>query len=277
MHVGVLTAPFRRTEKTFAEIAEWAAGEGFGALEVAAGPGAHIDPADVLKDDGAAVKKVLADTGIAVSSLAFYSVFNKGDGPEAYARTMKDVIAAAEVLGVDCVCTLVGFPDEGKSKVDTIRETAPAIYGPLAADAEKRGIRIAFENWFATNLQNMECFRAVTEALPQPNVGFNFDPSHLEWQGIDVQAAVEEVKDRIFHTHAKDVTISRKRLSRLGCLDGGWWEYSIPGSGDVKWGDYIRTLRRVGYDGVLSIEHEDGAVGIEEGFVKGLRFLSTYL
>ena len=85
------------------------------------------------------------------------------------------------------------------------------------------------------------------------------------------------MKGRIFHTHAKDVTISRKRLSRLGCLDGGWWQYSIPGSGDVKWGEYVRTLRRVGYDGVLSIEHEDGAVGVEEGFVKGLRFLSTYV
>ncbi|MHC4248251.1 MAG: sugar phosphate isomerase/epimerase family protein [Planctomycetota bacterium] len=277
MHVGVLTAPFRRTKKTFAEIAEWAAGEGFGALEVVTGPGGHIDPAEVLKDDGAAVKKVLADTGIAISSLAFYSGFNKGDGPEAYSNIMKDVLAAAQAVGTDCVCTLVGFPAEGKSKEATIRELAPAIYEPLAADAEKRGLTIAFENWFATNLQNMECFRAVMEALPQPNVGFNFDPSHLEWQGVDVQAAVEECKGRIFHTHAKDVTISHKRLSRLGCLDGGWWEYSIPGSGDVRWGDYIRTLRRVGYDGVLSIEHEDGAVGIEEGFVKGLRFLSTYL
>jgi len=276
MHVGLLTAPFRN-KKTFAEIAEWAAAAGFKALEVVTGPGGHIDPADVLKDGGAEVKKVLADTGLAISSLAFYSSFNKGDGPEAYSEVMRDVLAAAEAVGTDCVCTLVGFPEEGKSKEKTIRESAPAVFEPLAAEAEKRGVRIAFENWFATNLQNMECFRAVTEALPQPNVGFNFDPSHLQWQGIDVQAAVEEVKDRIFHTHAKDVTISQKRLARLGCLDGGWWQYSIPGSGDVKWGEYIRTLRQAGYDGVLSIEHEDGAVGVEEGFEKGLRFLSTYV
>jgi len=276
MHVGLLTAPFR-DKKTFAEIAEWAAGAGFKALEVVSGPGGHIDPADVLKDDGAAVRKVLADTGLEISSLAFYTLYNRGDGPEAYSKNMVDVLAAAEAVGTDCVCTLVGFPEEGKSKEKTIRESAPPVFEPLAAEAEKRGVRIAFENWFATNLQNMECFSAVAEALPQPNVGFNFDPSHLEWQGIDVQAAVEEVKDRIFHTHAKDVTISPGRLARLGCLDGRWWQYSIPGSGDVKWGEYIRTLRRAGYDGVLSIEHEDGAVGVEEGFEKGLRFLSTYL
>jgi len=275
MHVGLLTAPFRK--KTFAEIAEWAAGAGLKALEVATGPGGHIDPAEVLKDDGAAVKKVLADTGTAISSLANYSGFNRGDGADAYSKMMKDILATAEAVGTDCVCTFVGFPAEGKSKVKTIREDAPAIFEPLAADAEKRGITIAFENWFQTNLQNMEGFRAVMEALPQPNVGFNFDPSHLEWQGIDVQAAVEECKGRIFHTHAKDVTVSRKRLARLGCLDGGWWQYSIPGSGDVKWGEYVRTLRRVGYDGVLSIEHEDSAVGVEEGFEKGLRFLSTYV
>jgi len=276
MHVGLLTAPFRK-KKTFAEIAEWAAGAGFRALEVVSGPGGHIDPADVLKDDGAAVKKVLSDTGLEISSLAYYTLFNRGDGPEAYSKAMMDVLAAAEAVGTDCVCTLVGFPEEGKSKEKTIRESAPPVFEPLAAEAERRGVRIAFENWFATSLQNMECFRAVAEALPQPSIGFNFDPSHLQWQGIDVQAAVEEVKDRIFHTHAKDVTISRKHLARLGCLDGGWWQYSIPGSGDVKWGEYIRTLRRVGYDGVLSIEHEDGAVGVEEGFEKGLRFLSTYI
>ena len=87
--------------------------------------------------------------------------------------------------------------------------------------------------------------------------------------------AVEEFAARIFHTHAKDVLISQKSLSRLGVLEGGWWRYVIPGYGCVRWGEYIHVLRQAGYNGVLSIEHEDGAFSPQEGFEKGLRYLSA--
>ena len=275
MHVGLLTARFGR-ERDFEGIAAWAAGAGFKALEVTCGPGAHIDPGKVLADDGAAVKKIVDQTGIGISSLANYAGFNKGDGPASYSKTMTEVITAAEILGLDVVCAVAGFPDEGKSKMETIREGVPKVFEPLAREAEKRGVRIAFENWFATNLQNVDHFKAVTEVLPA-NVGFNFDPSHLLWQEIDYIAAVEECADRIFHTHAKDTLVRRDRLARLGVLEGGWWQYVIPGFGDMQWGKYIRTLKLCGYDGVLSIEHEDGAFGAEEGFEKGLKYLSTLI
>ncbi len=276
MHIGLLTARFGQ-ERGLEQIVTWAAEAGFGALEVTAGPGAHLAPEDVLEDDGAAVKTLLEQNEMRISSLACYAGFNRGMEPEQYQEVMGRVLRTACTLGVDTVCTLAGFPAEGMSKEETIRQVAPDVFGPLAEEARQGGVRIAFENWFATNLQNLEHFRAVMEALPQPNVGFNFDPSHLQWQGIDVVGAVEEFADRIFHTHAKDVTINRARLARVGVLAGGWWEYSIPGYGEVPWGPYLRTLRRCGYDDVLSIEHEDGAFGAEEGFRKGLRFLSSLI
>jgi len=179
------------------------------------------------------------------------------------------------------VCTLAGFPmpggDKLRTKLETIREWAPSFYGPLADQAAASGIKIAFENWYATNLQHLDHFRALTEAVPQTNVGFNFDPSHLLWQGIDYIAAVEEFKERIFHTHAKDTAIFEDRLRRIGCLERGWWDYVIPGCGRVAWGEYLRQLRLCGYDGVLSIEHEDRAFGPEEGFERGLRYLLQYI
>ena len=270
MDIGLLTAPFGKDMK-FQEIAEWSAKAGFKALEVIAGPGAHISADDVLPDDGKKIRKILSDSGIRISSLACYWLME----PEEYTRRMNAMIAAAQALGVDVVCALAGFPAAGKTKMQTIREVVPGVYAPIAAEAEKRGVKIAFENWFATNLQHLDHFRALTEVLPQPNVGFNFDPSHLAWQEIDYLAAVEEFSPRIFHTHAKDVLISKARLARLGVLEGGWWEYVIPGLGCVRWGEYIRTLRRKGYNGVLSIEHEDGAFNAKEGFEKGLRFLSV--
>ena len=273
MHVGLLTARFGR-DRDLESIAVWAAETGFKALEVACGPGAHIDPGKVLADDGAAVKRILDETGIGISSLAGYTGFNRGEGPDAYSKMMRDALAAAEILGVGVVCTLAGFCEDGMSKLQTIRERAAGVFEPLARDAEKRGVKIAFENWFATNLQNLDHFRAIAEIMPA-NVGFNFDPSHLFWQGIDHVAAVEEFADRIFHTHAKDTLVRPDVRARVGVLERAWWQYVIPGFGDIRWGKYIRTLKLSGYDGVLSIEHEDDAFGAEEGFEKGLRYLST--
>jgi len=100
--------------------------------------------------------------------------------------------------------------------------------------------------------------------VPDDNFGLNFDPSHLVWQGIDYLQAVEVFAKRIFHTHAKDTEIVQHKLRWLGCLEGGWWRY------------YIARLRRNGYDGILSIEHEDSALGREEGFIKGLQHLRQF-
>ena len=92
---------------------------------------------------------------------------------------------------------------------------------------------------------------------------------------IDVTAAVYEFRDRIFHVHAKDVSVDLAKLKRVGYNGDGWWRYTLPGYGRILWGDFITTLRKIGYNGVLSIEHEDGAFPAEEGFVKAARYLNT--
>ncbi len=273
MYVGLLTVPFR-DQKNFREIAEWAAAEGFGGIEVHT---MHLPAKEVLADDGKAVKQVLADTGMRISSIAHYTGINRNNTIEQYTGEMEDVIQAAEAIGVDVVCTLAGFPDDGKDKLATIKETLPGVFGPLSEKAARAGIKIAFENWFATNLQGVDTFRALVEALPQENIGFNFDPSHLHWQGCDILAAVEEFSDRIFHTHAKDTAIYADRLAAVGVLGRGWWRYCIPGFGEIDWGRYILALKENGYDGTLSIEHEDRAFNAEDGFRAGLKYLSQFV
>lgn len=273
MYMGLLTARFR-DEKNLAEIASWASEAGFKGLEIHT---RHLNPDDVLADDGVAAKKLMAENGLQISSLAHYTNFNKGNTPEKYTEEMKKVMQAAEVLGVEVVCTLAGFPAEGKDKMKTIREDVPEIFTPLAEEAQKRGLKIAFENWFMTNLQHLDHFKAITEALPQKNVGFNFDPSHLHWQDIDYIASVEEFKDRIFHIHVKDVAIRRDTLSRIGVLERGWWRYVIPGFGEIHWGRFLLALREIGYDGVLSVEHEDRAFNSEDGFTAALKHLSPMI
>ncbi len=271
MHIGLLTARFK--DKSFEEIAAWAGGAGFAALEAHT---RHVTPAEVLADDGAAVKKTLAAAGVRLSALSHFRGFELAtDDADIYARELVETVKAAEVLGLDTVCALAGFPAKGKDKLASIREHLPALFEAPAAEARKRGVRIAFENWWATCLQTLEHFAAVVEVLPE-NVGFNFDPSHLLWQEIDYLSAVGEFAARIYHTHAKDTEVDRAVLARKGVLERGWWRYVLPGLGAVSWGEYVGRLRRAGYDGVLSVEHEDRAYEAEEGFTLALKYLERF-
>ena len=275
MDIGLLTAPLR--DRPLESVVEFAKKTGFGALEVAAGPGSkHLDPAAF---DAAKVKSLLSKAGLRISSLAYYVNLLDPDGQRRrdLAAQMRAVIDAAAALDVDVVCTLAGMPMPGKDRMATIEEDFPGVVRPLTEYAGERGVKIAFENWFATNIQNLAHWERVFEVVPAPNLGLNFDPSHLLWQGIDYLEAVDRFRDRIFHTHAKDTEIKEHVLRRVGNQAGGWWRYCIPGYGEVNWPVYIARLRQVGYNGVLSIENEDDVFGVEEGFIKGQRYLAQYI
>ena len=114
-------------------------------------------------------------------------------------------------------------------------------------------------------------------------IGANFDPSHLFWQGIDPVAAIKKLSKAIYHFHAKDTKIDRYNTAVNGVLDTKNYD-DIParswvfrtvgyGNGQQVWRDMISALRTVGYNGALSIEHEDGLMSIDEGFKKAVAFL----
>jgi sugar phosphate isomerase/epimerase len=277
MQVGVLTAPFRN--ESLDEVIDFASSAGFDALEVTSGPGArHIDTAKLTKGQAQKIRKAVDKAGLQISSLAAYIDVTAADDTERKnaQAALQTVVKAAKMLGVDVVCCMAGKPAGGLSREDTIRKLAKPFFSKLCRAAAKDGIKIALENWFATNIMNLEQWALLFSEVPDENFGLNFDPSHLYWQDIDYLAAVEEFAARIFHTHAKDTEVRRHVKARVGNQTMGWWRYVIPGFGDIDWGVYIARLRRVGYNGVLSIEHEDGALGREEGFIKGLAHLKQF-
>lgn len=275
MHVGILTVPL--STKAIEDIIPWAAANGISALEVNVNGGAH---GDLLHADAGRIERVqglLVQHGLRISSLACYTII-VGTSPEDAARStaaLQDTVKLAGRMGVSTVCTLAGFATPGKNKARTIAEDMPTAFRPILELAGQHGVRVALENWFATNIQHLDHFRAVFDALPDAHFGLNFDPSHLDWQGIDVVAAVREFKERIFHVHAKDVSVDEAQRLRVGYNGDGWWRYTLPGYGRIRWGEFITTLRQHGYDGVLSVEHEDSAFGAEEGFVRAARYLNT--
>lgn len=277
MEIGLLTAPFGG--ESLKEVVAFASANGFSALEVSSAPGGgHADPKAILKDKGKSVKALLGGSGVRISSYACY--MNAVDADPARRRVvrkhLKDLVLACEATGVDVLCTMAGMPVPGKTKMQTIEQDAAPFFREFCPFAADHGVKIALENWYATNIQHLEHWARLFELVPDRNFGLNFDPSHLVHQQIDYLSAVDEFASRIFHTHAKDCEIRQHVLARIGNQEGGWWRYVIPGLGMISWGEYIARLRRVGFNGVLSIEHEDGALGREEGFLLGQRHLSLF-
>jgi sugar phosphate isomerase/epimerase len=279
MKLGLLTAAFPTLGLD--EVADWASANGFDALEIAcwpAGEGAarryggvcHID-VDTLDDARAAeIRDGLARRGLTISALAYYPNPLAADADERSVahEHLRKVIAAAPRLGVSTVGTFVGR-DRTKSLPDSLDDFR-SVWPPLVAFAASNGVRIAIENcpmifsydeWpGGSNLAYAPAiWREMFTAIPDDNFGLNLDPSHLVWQKIDYERAVHEFGERIFHVHGKDMEVRTDGLYEHGVLSAGigWQVPRLCGLGQVDWGRFVGALYAVGYDNVVSIEHED--------------------
>lgn len=278
MYVGILTGPF--TDNPLEHVAAFAGEYGFGGLEIATGPGSkHVDTNHFTPQRAEEINDLMMRRNLLISGLAAYCDVTSGN-PEHRERNIQTVyqaIDAANLLGVEVVCVLAGLPPQGKDRYKTIEEDCAKVFPPLLEHAAQKNVKLAMENWTATNIQHLGHWERIFEVLPHKNLGLNFDPSHLHWQDIDYIEAVDKFADRIFHTHGKDTEIKTHIKRKVGNHGEGWWRYVIPGLGQIKWGEYIAALRRNGYNGVISIEHEDGAVDREEGFLIGKKYLEQFI
>jgi sugar phosphate isomerase/epimerase len=269
MDVGFLTACMGKVP--LEEIVAWAGSVGVKRLEVHRN---HLG--DDTPERDAAIRKLLEKAGVGLSSIAAYDA-NICHDPAKGLAGMKSAIDRCVRLGTDVCCALAGKPPEGMTREQAIDGPFTDLFGPACEYAAAKGVRIALENWFATLIMHFDQWDRVLERVPAANLGFNYDPSHLLWQGIDYLAGVEKYGKRIFHTHAKDTEVRDEVLRRVGVHGPGWWRYCIPGQGRVAWGEYIARLRRVGYNGVLSIEHEDGFISPKDGVLLGKRYLERFI
>ena len=189
------------------------------------------------------------------------------------------MIDTAAKLGVPTVGTFVGR-DKTKNVPENFREFRK-VWPRLVEHAESRGVKIAIENcpmifsddeWpGGTNLAaTPAAWDEMFATVGSPSFGLNLDPSHLVWLMIDVERAVRDYADKIFHVHAKDLEIDRDGLYRNGTLSLGigWQVPRLPGLGEVRWERFIAALYRAGYDGVVSVEHEDRTFEGTEELVK---------
>ena len=276
MKLGLLTAAFGGL--SLDEVAAWSAANGYDMLEVACWPSSggeqrryagvtHID-VDALDVD--AVHATLDRHGVAISSLAYYP--NNLHPDDTHRREvnahLRKVVDAAQALGVGIVGTFAGNDKDRPlpENLNRFREVWPE----LVAYAGERDVKIAIENcpmifsydeWPGGN--NLAWSPAIWDemfsAIPDANFGLNIDPSHLVWLQIDYERAVYDFADRIFHAHAKDLEIRADGLYRHGTFSSGigWQVPRLPGLGQVDWRRFLAALYAVGYDHVVSVEHED--------------------
>lgn len=276
---------------TLPQVADWAAAHGFTDLEC--GP--------MLPLDRAAYEQVLGEGRIGISALIYCRNYLSTDPEEAaqHLAALRERIVFAGALGIDKVVTSTGID---KSVVEGLYDRDPALrdrgnlirripaqsldrvvdlFGPLVELAEKNNVRLCFENCpLMGNIAiSPVMWKKIFERLPSDHLGLAYDPSHLVWEMIDPYTPLLEFKDKIFHVHAKDTAIDRVKLARTGILtDFSWWSYRIPGRGELDWRKLLGQLIAEGYDGTLSLEHEDAAYegsveAVENGLLDGKAWL----
>lgn len=276
---------------TLPQVADWAAAHGFTDLEC--GP--------MLPLDRAAYEQVLGEGRIGISALIYCRNYLSTDPEEAaqHLAALRERIEFAGALGIDKVVTSTGID---KSVVEGLYDRDPALrdrgnlirripaqsldrvvdlFGPLVELAEKNNVRLCFENCpLMGNIAiSPVLWKKIFERLPSDHLGLAYDPSHLVWEMIDPYTPLLEFKDKIFHVHAKDTAIDRVKLARTGILtDFSWWSYRIPGRGELDWRQLLGQLIAEGYDGTISLEHEDAAYegsveAVENGLLDGKAWL----
>jgi sugar phosphate isomerase/epimerase len=298
MKLGFFTAALPGMD--LAQVANWAAESKFQTLEIACWPAgkaerryagvSHIDVSSLDQAGAKEIRSMLRGHDLEISSLGFYPnpLHPDADVREGAFAHIKKVVDAAVLLEVEIVGTFIGA-DQSKSAAANL-ETFAKLWPPIITYAGERGIKIAIENcpmlWHDTwpGGQNVayspSIWKQMFEIIPDDNFGLNYDPSHLIWQFIDEIQPIRDFRDRIFHVHAKDMEIDRAMLARDGILSAGvgWAIPRLPGLGETRWSQLIAALYAVGYDYVISIEHEDRAFEKTEDLVKrGFYLTRDYL
>ena len=299
MKLGFVTAIL--PELSLTQVLEFAAAERFACIEAMCWPVGkaerkfagvtHIDVKGLTRTRADDINALCAKHGVSISGLGYYPNPLDPDLTVAEKATdhFKQVIVAAEKLGLKNANTFVG-----RDWTKTVDENWPRFlktWKPIIAFAEDHGVKVGIENcpmsfsrdeWpGGKNLATTPViWRRMFSDIGSRNFGLNYDPSHLVLQRMDPISPLREFKQKLFHLHAKDMTVDPDRLNQVGifAFPREWHTPRIPGLGDINWGRFMAMLYEIGYDGPLCIEVEDDTFGKTlEGRKQALRVARNVL
>lgn len=306
MKLGLLISLYR-TEPLDEVLAKVKA-KGVEAVEIAAGGyggNEHCNPAELLADEDKFLefKHIIDKHGLPISAFSVHGnpVHPNKEIAAKFHEDYVNCVLLAEKMGVDTITLFSGcpggspedktpnwatcaWPDDFLSVLDyQWNEVLIPYWKEAGAFAEAHGVtKLAFEMHPGFCVYNPETLLKLRKAVG-PVIGCNFDPSHIIWQGMDPVAAIRELEGAIYHCHAKDTKVDKYNTAKNGVLDTkhysdeihrSWVFRSVGYGNDMQyWRDMISNLRLTGYDYVLSIEHEDSVMSIDEGCDKAIYFL----
>jgi sugar phosphate isomerase/epimerase len=296
------------------ELAKKAASWGYDGLELACW-GDHFEVDKALKDDKycKAKKDLLAEHGLKVFAISAHLVGQAicdnidprhkailppdvwGEGkPEAVrkraAKKLMDTAKAAKKLGVKVVNGFTGssiwhllysFPPASQAMIQKGYEDFGKRFGPILDEFKAHGVKFALEvhpTEIAFDIASAE--RALKAVKNHKCFGFNYDPSHLGYQGVDYVKFIRTFGDRVFHAHMKDAWWGHGD-GTVGVFGGHtefadprrYWDFRSIGHGDINFEDIIVALNDVGYQGPLSIEWEDSRMDREHGAAEACAYI----
>jgi len=199
---------------------------------------------------------------------------------------------AAKMLGINTINGFTGspvwhllysFPPVSPDVIkDGFKEVAER-FKPILDFYQENGLKFGLEVHPTEIAFDISSARTLLEALDyHPAFGFNYDPSHFGYQGVDYVGFIQEFGDRIFHVHMKDVWWSDKP-TRAGVFGGHlpfghpdrFWDFRSLGRGNIDFEEIIRALNRIDYQGPLSVEWEDNGMDREHGAAESLEFVKS--
>jgi sugar phosphate isomerase/epimerase len=303
--LGVFTPVFQQLE--LEPMLDKVKSLGLDAVEVAAGnyPGDHhCKPAMLISNARAfdAFRAAFVDRGLTISALSCHGnpIHPSRERATHDDAVFRDAVRLAHKLGVDRVNLFSGCAGEGPNATqpnwvtcswppefgDIVRwqwdEVIIPYWREAAAFATDHGVRLGFEMHPGMAVYNPKTLLRLRDAAGS-SIGANLDPSHLFWQGIDPIAAIRALGDAIVHVHAKDTAIDPYNTAVNGVLDlesyrdvaRRSWVFRSVGDGHdlLFWKRFVAALRVVGYDHVLSIEHEDSLASTDDGLARAITTL----
>jgi sugar phosphate isomerase/epimerase len=307
MKLGVLTALY--ADRSFDAVLDIAQQAGLDCVEIGTGnyPGnAHIDVDELLASESArrAYLDAVSSHHLEISALSCHGnpLHPQREMALANHDVYRKTVELAGKLGVPCVNLFSGCPgDTDQARFPNWvtcawptdfqevlewqwKEKVIPYWKEQAAFAASSGVKLGFEMHPGFVVYNNATLLRLREACGEA-VGANFDPSHLFWQGVDIEVAIAELgrAGALHHFHAKDTGFNPANLARNGVLDtvpmdqvgNRSWVFRTVGFGHgaTDWKRIVTALRLAGYEGALSIEHEDALFSVDEGFSKCVAFL----
>ncbi len=306
MKLGLLISLYRT--EPLDEVLAKAKAKGIEAVEIAAGGyggNEHCNPAELLRDEDKFLefKHTIDKHGLPISAFSVHGnpVHPNKEIAAKFHEDYVNCVLLAEKMGVDTITLFSGcpggcaedktpnwatcpWPEDFLAVLDyQWNEVLIPYWKEAGAFAEAHGVtKLAFEMHPGFSVYNPETLLKLRAAVG-PVIGCNFDPSHIIWQGMDPVAAIRELEGAIYHCHAKDTKVDKYNTAKNGVLDTkhygdeihrSWVFRSVGYGNDMQyWRDMISNLRLTGYDYVLSIEHEDSVMSIDEGCDKAIYFL----